>query len=167
MAFTRALREEIIRDFAERHDGIYNPETFVDEVRAAGKSHPAYDWFQWNRNKAARQYWIWQAREFAIGLQVRFSMEETRGGVVTVREIEGPLAMSPTSDRWSDSSGYVILDQDNPEHMAELCNQGATDLERWLVRYEMAIVYAEGSVAAIRKQVLVLRSKTPLAEAAE
>lgn len=157
--FTKALRQQIVRDFALRHGG-FNAALFVEEVRAAGPDHPAYEWFQWDDDKAASEYRIWQAREFARGIKVRASIEEISRTGIRVREIEMPLIISPVDGR-RDGGGYFLSDPNDPEHMAEFCRQAAADLERWLRRYSGAVAYAKGSTAAIERQVRALYAAVP------
>ena len=156
--FTKTLRQQIIGDFAAEHGGLFVPSEFVEEVRATGPDHPAYEWFTWDTEKAALEHQIWQAREFAKGLIITFSVETiSRKGTIKVLEVEAPFALSPVFDR-KDGGGYVITDPTDPEHMKELCYQAAIDLERWLRRYAGAVAYAKGSVEPIKKQLLTLRS---------
>ena len=164
--FTKELRQQIIREFAVRHNGTYNPALFLEEVAEAGEDHPAYEWFEWNKDEAARQHRIWQAREFANGLRVTFSVEEITRGKITVREVSMPFALSPTDDR-SKGGGYIVVDPDDPAHMQELCRQAVTDLERWLRRYEAALVSAGGSVSVMQRQLGLLQSAASNEENAE
>src|SRR3990167_6398855 len=159
--FTKELRQQIIRDFAVRHNGNYNPALFLEEVEGQGEEHPAYEWFEWDSDEAARQHRIWQAREFATGLRVKFSIEEIKRGVVLVREVEMPFALSPMNDR-DKGGGYLIADQNDPVHMTELCRQAATDLERWLRRYEAALVYAGGSASISQRQLRLIKAVIPI-----
>lgn len=166
MQFSKERRQEIIREFAVRHNGHFNPRLFVEEVRTQGDNHPAYGWFQWNKDKAANEFWIWQAREFAKDLKVSFSIEEVgRKGAITVREVEMPFAMSPVGMRGK-GGGYIVSDPSDPRHLSELCRQAATDLERWLRRYEAALIFAGGSASVMRKQLACIESKIPQEEAA-
>jgi hypothetical protein len=155
--FTKALRQQIVRDFSIRHNGQFNPALFVEEVRKTGPSHPAHEWFEWDAKKAALQYQIEQAREFARDLRVVFTVEEIgRNKAVVVRERVMPLVLSPI-DRRDKGGGYVLTDPENPEHMAEHCRQAASALDAWLGRYSAAVDHAGGSAAAIQKQVNTLR----------
>lgn len=166
MRFTKEVRQKIINDFAVRHNGHFNPKLFVDEVRRTGEGHPAYEWFQWDRDKAAHEFWLCQARAFATGLRVTFSVEEVgRKGAISVREVTAPMAHSPVEQR-SKGGGYVVTDTGDPAHMSELCRQAATDLARWIQRYEGALIYAGGSTQQMHKQLFVLESKSRGAEAA-
>lgn len=166
MRFSKEQRQEIIREFAVRHNGHFNPRLFVNEVKARGGEHPAYGWFQWDKDKAAHEFWIWQAREFAKDLKVSFSIQEVRrAGSIAVREVTMPFAMSPVYTRGR-GGGYIVSDPSDPRHLEELCRQAATDLERWLRRYEAALIFAGGSASAMRKQLAYIESKIPQAEAA-
>ena len=156
----KSERQEIIRGFASHHGGLYNPATFVDEVRAVGKSHPAYGWFTWDRTKAAFEHQVWQAREFVVGLRVRFTIEEVgRSGKIRIVTREVPFAISPLEVRHA-GGGYFVVDPDNPEHMEEHCRQAAVALTTWLSRYEAAITYAGGSLVGTQKTLRLLESAT-------
>lgn len=161
--FTKELRQQIIRDFAVRHNGNFNPALFLGEVERTGENHPAHGWFEWDNDEAARQHRVWQAREFAAGLRVKFSVEEVVRGKVSVREVEMPFAISPIADR-SKGGGYYVADNENPEHMGELCRQAATSLQGWLRRYQAALVHAGGSVVVIDRQLALLEKAVPAEE---
>lgn len=161
--FTKALRQEIIRDFATRHNGFYNPLLFLEEVRASGPEHPAYEWFEWNDDRAAQEHRLWQAREFARDLKVSFTVQEIgRNKAIKVREVSMPLALSPVEGRHK-GGGYFVSDPDNPEHLEELARQAATALESWLRRYEAALLHAGGSKDAIEQQIQLLGKAAPKA----
>lgn len=142
--FTKELRQEIVREFALRHNGIFNPALFLDEVRSAGPSHQAYEWFEWDASKAALAYQTEQARNFARDLRVVFKIEEIgRKSAFTVRQTEMPMVMSPMAGR-SKGGGYILVDPDDAEHMQEHCRQAATALRAWLDRYDAALVHCGG-----------------------
>lgn len=122
--FTKQVRREIINDFAARHGGQYLPAAFLAEVKAKGEKHPAFGWFEWDTDKAILEYHLWQAREFANGIIVKFSVQEMHRGRIHVREREMPFVLSPVASR-NDGGGYYITDPNDPEHMLELCRQGA------------------------------------------
>lgn len=158
--FTKELRQKIIRDFCLKRNADFDARLFEREVRETGEAHPAYSWFQWDEDKAAEQYRIWQAREFANGLTVSFTVEEIgRNKSISVREVEMPMLLSPLGGRRA-GGGYLLSDPANPDHMAELCKQAATDLSRWLRRYEGAVAYAGGSVAAMERHLKLLEAKS-------
>jgi hypothetical protein len=154
--FTKELRQQIIREFCLRRNADFDARLFEQEVRETGADHPAHEWFEWDDNRAAEEHRIWQAREFAKGLKISFTVEEVgRGGSIRVREVSVPMLVSPASGR-SAGGGYFLTDPENPEHMAELCRQAATDLRRWVRRYGGALTYAGGSGASIEQHLKLL-----------
>ena len=162
--FTKEQRQEIVREFAIRHNGQYDPKLFLQEVRATGPDHPAYEWFTWDDDKAAREYRFWQARQFARDLKVTFNVENVGGRKnFSVKSVEVPLVHSPTDGR-DDGGGYVLTDVGNEAHMQELCRQGAHALSAWLRRYKGAVEYAGGDVLQIERQLKALEDATEAAE---
>lgn len=163
--FTKELRQEIIRDFCRRRNADFDARLFEQEVREQGAEHPAYEWFEWDGDKAASEYRIWQARAFATGLRVSFKVEEIgRGGSIRVREVEMPLLISPGVDRKA-GGGYTLTDPENADHMNEHCRQAAVALTGWLRRYEAALLHVGGSTSNIERQIKLLES--PLAKKEE
>lgn len=140
--FTKAVRQDIVREFALRHNGQYDPVLFLKEVQETGKGHPAYKWFEWDAAKAAHEFNLEQARAFARDLRVTFSVEEVRRNEpVSVRQVSMPLVQSPLEGR-KKGGGYVLVDPENGEHKAEHCRQAASALRSWLNRYGAAVVHA-------------------------
>lgn len=166
--FTKEMRQEIVRDFAVRHNGTFNPNLFLEEVRREGKKHPAYEWFEWDREKAYHAYQIEQARDFARDLRVTFKVEEIgRNKTVRVREAPMPLVLSPVEGR-KDGGGYYLVDPDDPSHMAEHCRQAMIALRAWFNRYQAALLHAGGSPKAIQEALALLEAtQPPQREAAE
>lgn len=150
-SFTKALRERIVKEFATRHNGLYNPALFLAEVRAEGPKHPAYAWFEWDADKAATAYQLEQAREFARDLRVSFRVEEIIGpNQVRVSQQPMPMVLSPMDGRRS-GGGYVLTDPDDPDHIAEHCRQAARTLEQWRDRYTAALAHAGVAAAEVNK----------------
>ena len=141
--FTVSLRQEIIEEFAARHGGQYDPALFFEEVRDQGRQHRAHDWFMWNRTDAAYQYNLWQARAFAQGVKVSFTVTNVGGGSFTM---DAPMVISPLSGR-KGGGGYTTMDPENEEHVAELSRQGAASLRSWIARYKFCLQHAEIPVA--------------------
>lgn len=137
--FTKAIRQRIVTEFATRHNGTYNPALFVEEVKRAGSTHPAYEWFEWDCEKAALGYQVEQARDFARDLRVTFKVEVVNGGKrsVKVRETAMPLVLSPMDGRKS-GGGYLLVNPDDPVYMAEHAGQAAQALRSWWSRYQSA-----------------------------
>lgn len=141
MKLTKEMRQEIVREFALRNGGRFNPNLFLEEVRNKGIEHPAFDYFEWDDKEAAAIYRLEQAREFVRDLKVSFSVQEVgQSGPIKVRTVEMPFTISPVETR-RDGGGYLITDPTNPEHMAEYCRQAAVALNSWMVRYEAAVAH--------------------------
>lgn len=150
--YTKERREEIVRDFATRHNGLYDPALFLAEVQDVGADHPAYDWFEWDTDKAARLYQLEQARDFIRGLKVSFKVDDvTPSHQIKVREQPIPMFISPVEGRKS-GGGYLLTNPEDPEHMAEHCRQAAQALTQWRDRYSAAMAYvgvSDGDVTSI------------------
>lgn len=155
MKFTKETRRKIVQEFATRHNGVFNPRLFLEDVKRTGPEHPAYGWFTWDDAEAAEKHRVEQARDFASGLRIKFEVEEIRPqGVISVRVVEAPLLISPTEAR-ANGGGYVLTDPRNPDHIRELCRQAAKDLRSWAERYSSVLSFAgmeieELSGAALR-----------------
>lgn len=149
--FTKDARQRIVREFALKHGGRYEPAEFVAEVRKTGKKHPAWDWFEWSTEKAAQAYWLEQARDFARDLRVVFNVKTVAGGTTKVRA-EMPMVMSPMVGR-SKGGGYVLSNPNDPRHMTEFCRQAASDLSSWLSRYKGALLHAGIEPASVEQNV--------------
>lgn len=165
---SKEQRQQIVEEFARRHNGTYNPLLFLEEVRRAGEQHPAYDWFEWDTAKAAHQYQIEQARNFARDLRVKFTVEEVpRSSGMRVRETVVPMVISPMADR-KNGGGYVLMDPNDPEMMAEHALQAAVALRAWFKRYQAVLIHAGVKPARIEGVICSLESLAPAhREAAE
>jgi hypothetical protein len=135
----KAERQKIISDFAQRHGGTYDPAMFVAEVRKAGESHPAFDWFIWDDDEAAEQHRLWQARVFAQGLVIKFTVQEVgQRGKLRIVHQEMPLVISPMENR-NRGGGYFLSNPTDPEHIAMLAREAAVSLQSWTNRYGAAM----------------------------
>lgn len=166
--FTKEARQSIVREFALRHNGQYNPGLFLEEVQTTGPSHAAYGWFEWDAGKAALNYQIQQARDFARDLRVSFKVEEIGGKAgMRVKQSAMPLVISPTAGRKT-GGGYLLFNPDDNSHLVEHCHQAAVTLKSWLNRYEAAVIRVGGSSGAVLDLVHLLEAVAPaLLEAAE
>ena len=163
----RKQRAEIIKDFCQRHGGVYNPHSFVEEVRSTGPDHPAYDFFEWDDNKAASEHRTRQARMFVQGLKLVFQIEhQTPTGRIKIQERDVPLLLSPSSTR-QDGMGYYMFDPDDPDHLEELRRQAVVDLKAWLVRYSVALDAAGLTALPLERILSVLESRPVSQQAAE
>ena len=154
--YTKELRQEIIREFAERHDGRFNNADFIQEVMDQGAEHRAYEWFERDTDKIVTEYHLWQAREFTIGCKVTFTVETVVGGKVTIKEHEAPLVLSSFNDQ-SDQE-YYLTDTDDPAHMAEYCRQADVAMSTWLRRYTGAVAHCGGSIKPLEQLARKLRA---------
>ncbi|WP_201829560.1 hypothetical protein [Microvirga zambiensis] len=165
--FTKELRQQIVKEFALRHNGVFNPTLFLEHVRETGPEHPAFEWFEWDQNKAALNYQIEQARSFARDLRVSFTVEEVgRSEPVRVRQAAMPLVLSPMEGR-KDGGGYVLVNPDDPAHMIEHCQQAAIALRAWQNRYKSALLHAGGSPETLEEAIRQLEATKPQQLAAE
>lgn len=154
--FTKELRQRLIREFAVRHNGTFNPTLFLEEVERTGEAHEAYAWFEWDDATAARRHRIEQAREFARDLKVTFTVEEVgRNQAITVRQLEAPFAVSPTDHR-AKGGGYMLIEAENPGHLAEIAKQAASDLRAWARRYDAVLSLAGLSAEHVEKMASAL-----------
>lgn len=166
--FTKEMRQQIVREFAEAHGGVFDAAAFLGEVNQVGKSHPAYAWFEWSDRKAAREYRLDQARAFAQGLRIRFEVETIEHGAVKVVSRSMPLVISPINRR-SAGGGYNLTDPNDPAHLAELSRQAAQQLRWFVERFQSALDFAEISADEITPFIARLdsASSVSLPEAAE
>ncbi len=157
---TKAARERIVEEFARRHNGNFNPDLFFQEVSKIGQGHPAYAWFEWDRDKAFGQYNVERAREFARDLRVSFRVEEIISpGSVKIRETPMPMVLSPIENR-SKGGGYVLVDPADPEHIGEHCLQAAKTLKQWMDRYQAALAQAGVKDTDLQKVIGKLEAAT-------
>ena len=134
---TKEMREEIVKDFERRHNGIFHLDTFIDEVLEVGEDHPAHGWFTTDRDQAFRKLLRQEARRFVSGIRVHFEILET--GVRNLRiKTHAPAFFSPVSLR-KDGGGYIAFRADDSEHQAELVLQAESALSAWVTRYQAAM----------------------------
>lgn len=150
--FTKSLRQKIIREFAAQNGGIYDPADFLASVEAAGETHPAFEWFLWDDERAATEYRLDQARDFARGMVVKFQVETIQRGKYKIVEQEMPFALSPVGSRKS-GGGYYLSDPEDPSHLEEHCRQAATSLRWFLSRYSSALQSRAISVTAFERAI--------------
>lgn len=152
--FTKALRQQIIREFAEAQGGVFDPAAFLNAVRDAGEEHPAFEWFEWDDDKAALEYRLDQARDFARGLVVRFEVQEVHRGKMRITERSAPLLISPVGKR-KDGGGYLVTDPGDPVHMEELRRQAAGSLRWFISRYEAVLAHV-GATQQFERTLILL-----------
>jgi hypothetical protein len=147
--FTKEMRQKIVEEFAKAHGGAFDAAAFLGEVQQVGEKHPAYGWFEWNKDRAAREYRLDQARDFARGLVIHFEVEKVERGRVKLVTATAPMILSPLAKR-DHGGGYFTTDPNDPAHMAELCRQAAQSMRWYISRFSGAVTYAGGEVIALR-----------------
>jgi len=163
--YTKELRQQLVREFAERNGGWFDPAAFLIEVQNAGSEHPAYEWFQWDNEKAALEFRLDQARDFARGLVVRFEVEEVYRGKMRIAERSAPLILSPLGKR-RDGGGYFFTDPNSAEHMEELRKQAAQSLRWFISRYEAVLTHVGVGIAPLERIQIALDADMEHKEAA-
>lgn len=93
--------------------GTVTPESVVGYAENLPKGNPLHDYFEWNNNKAAREYRIVQAREL-LRVTVDYLPHKT-GGYVKVRAFQ---SLSP--DRNKDGGYRITADVLNDEEMKKV-----------------------------------------------
>lgn len=168
MRYTKEARQKIVQEFAEAHGGVFDPAEFLGVVSQVGSSHPAYDWFQWDNERAAREHRLDQARDFARGLVVSFKVQTLSRGKVKIVAASAPMVISPMEHR-DKGGGYVITNDNDPSHILELCRQGAQAMRWFISRFEAAVAYSGGEIAALQQLQAAMdaASSERLPEAAE
>lgn len=136
--FTKELRQQIVQSFAEQNGGWFDPAAFLAAVRKAGAKHPAFEWFEWDDERAAHEFRLDQARDFARGLVIRFEVQTIHRGGFRIVEQSAPLILSPIGGR-NDGGGYFVTDPNDPTHMEELRRQAAQSLRWFISRYSAAL----------------------------
>lgn len=148
--FTKALRQQIVQEFAEKNNGWFDPAAFLQSVRKAGNKHPAFEWFEWDGDKAAHEFRLDQARDFARGLRISFEVRTVHRGSFKIVEQSAPLALSPVAGRRG-GGGYYMTNPNDPAHMDELRRQAAQSLRWFLSRFSSVLVDAGVSTAPFEK----------------
>lgn len=141
MAYTKEIREQIVREFASRHGGVYDPAAFLTEVKEQGRRHPAYQWFEWSDKRASYEYRLWQARQFANKIRISYSVEVIDRGTMRIIERTGPLVISPIAGR-ENGGGYHIADYSKGPDLLELQRQAWQALQMLIERHEIALASA-------------------------
>ena len=147
---TKALRKAILDDFMASNNGWFEPGAFARWVREQGPEHPAYPWFTFDVQKAAEKCWADEARAFVSGLRIKFDVNVIEHGVGKIISREVPLFVSP-KDKRPGGGGYYKNDPTDPEHLAELANQAASDLGWFLRRYAAPLAAVGADVDALEE----------------
>ena len=154
--YTAEVRQRIIEDYCRRNGG-WDAAGFFEEVRATGESHEAYDYFNWNKDAAAYEHNVWQARVFSQGLKINFTIEEVgRSGPIKITR-SAPLVHSPLAGR-SAGGGYDLTD---PSDLSPLCQEAAMSLRSWLNCYGACLSEIDTSTKVFERVIELLKSVRP------
>jgi len=154
MKISKEDRKVIVDEFKSRHNGRYDAEEFFKEVREAGESHPAYEWFEWDQGEAAYQWNVLQARMFAQHIVINVEQPKVVDGVTVNISTEAPAFISPVSNR-SSGGGYVEFD------VNVLCEEAAKTLRSWLRRYQVCLNHVGQSSEVLEQIAKALEEGRP------
>lgn len=146
---SRAERQRIVDEFAERHGGVFDKREFLAEVRESNGSHPAWSWFEWRDDVAAEAYRLQQAGDFVRDLVLVVEVVTPRS--VTLN-LEAPAMLVPLADRRE--GGYRPLAVVGVE---ELRREAVMALIAWRGRYQAALAQI-GALDAADKLIAKIRT---------
>jgi hypothetical protein len=136
--FTKEERQAIYEDHLKKHDGHYDPATFVDE--AEDPNHPAHDALEWDDTIAGRAYRIEQARRFVSDLKVKWVDVTVDSRLKTMPTPKySPMAFSPMTETGARIESYVTLDLNDETRQKQFVFEARKRLNEYLKRYEMAL----------------------------
>lgn len=158
MKISKEERKVIVDEFKARHNGRYDADEFLKEVKEAGESHPAYRWFTWDQGEAAYQFNLIQARMFAQHIEIYVEQPKIVEGVQVNITTEAPAFISPISNR-SSGGGYVEFD------VNILCEEAAKTLRSWLRRYQVCLNHV-GQSSEVLEQIAKALEKGRSSQAA-
>lgn len=120
---TNKIRDELLALQAASRDGLLRAEDVVDWARG-NPSSALYKQFTWDRDKAAREYWLYQARR-----------------LIQIHVVSGdgtPKLVSLTIDRKSGGGGYRAISDvvANKTLSAIMLDDALRELERVRSRFE-------------------------------
>ena len=155
-AFNRTYRQQIVDEYMNATGAnSFIPGAFLEWLKPQ-TDHRVYSvFFGKDDEEAAWQYRLHLARQFVAGLRIRVAVSETE--VVKV-----PAFISPVSERRA-GGGYVSVDWSDESKSGEIYRQAATDLERWIKRYDGACSLAAIDLDAVGKLISILRLKADTA----
>lgn len=155
-AFNRTYRQQIVDEYMNATGAnSFIPGAFLEWLKPQTDHRVHSVFFGKDDEEAAWQYRLHLARQFVAGLRIRVAVSETE--VVRV-----PAFISPVSERKA-GGGYVSVDWSDGTKSGEIYRQAATDLERWIKRYDGACSLASIDLDAVGKLISVLRLKADTA----
>lgn len=159
MRFTKAIRTRIVQEFAAQNGGTFDAAKFLEHVKETGETHEAYSWFDWNNDTAAHEFRLNQARSFIRDLRISFTVQDVgRTGLISVRTVEAPLALSPIDGR-ANGGGYRLINPHSEDSKRLLSAEAASALKSWRSRYEAAVAFVDADIAHVEDLIARLEAK--------
>lgn len=122
----RTQIDEELRQIAARHNGLLRPEDVVEFAK--DEETALHSRFQWDDDKAAQEYRLWQAREII------------RVSVILLPNTSEPVRafVSLKADRSKDAGGYRTIQNvmTDTEMREQLLEQALDDLEYFTRKYQ-------------------------------
>lgn len=153
---SKAERAEIAIEFAQKHNGRFDPHLFLEEVERTGPGHPAFGWFRWDDVSAANEFRLLQARQFLHGLTIKTEVEIIDGGQLRFASVDAPLLVAPMNDRQF-GGGYVLTAARGAQ-LDELDRQAVQAAQRLLDRFPAVLVRRPGAMQLVLQLVDALRA---------
>ena len=125
----KAIIESELRKI-EHRDGIISPHAVVEAARSP--SSPLHAHFQWNNDKAAEEYRLWQARQLvAVVIFQRAPNDTQRTFTSVVIEKKTPEGESQLVRAYVDTERAL----DDPDLRQQILEQAINEVERWASKY--------------------------------
>lgn len=163
MKFTKHYRKKIIDEHIAEF-GSFEPRKFFEVVREVGAAHPAFLWFEWDKEVAFTEHNVTRAREFVQGITIKVEITPLVEKAVSVQVVEVPAYVSPEEAR-TNGGGYLQFDPS--KDLDELSKQASHALKGFLSRYR-GILTARGiAYTALEDMVNALLPDADITSAAE
>ena len=125
----KAIIESELRKI-EHRDGIISPHAVVEAARSP--SSPLHSHFQWNNDKAAEEYRLWQARQLvAVVIFQRAPNDTQRTFTSVVIEKKTPQGESQLVRAYVDTERAL----DDPDLRQQILEQAVNEVRRWASKY--------------------------------
>lgn len=157
--FNRTYRQKIVDEYlAATGSNAFHPAEFLDWLEPQEDHRVWGVFFGKDDEEAARQYRMGLVRSFVSGLRIKVSVSQTE--VVSV-----PAFVSVVAERKS-GGGYSVVNVGSPDTTDELLRQAASDLARWVSRYDGVCQLSGVSMAGVRAVLSALENYEALEAAA-
>lgn len=125
----RAIIEQELRKI-EKRDGNITPPAVVEAAKSP--TSPLHSHFQWNDDKAAHEYRLWQARQLIAVVIIEQGPNDTQRTFTSVIiEQNTPKGESQLIRAYVDTEKVL----DNADLRAQVLRQAVNELERWARKY--------------------------------